>query len=80
MLCNLVQKKFNGHLHTLRESTGERGTDAAMGTPGPLKHLHGGHVGLSHPLLWAAGCLAALCVMTGSGHHPGPDVTTARLY
>ena len=53
----------------------------ALGTPGPLEHLHGGHViGLSHPLPWSVGCLAALCVMTGSGHHPGPDVTTARLY
>ena len=37
-------------------------------------------VGLSHLLLWATGCLAMLCVMTGSGHHPGPDVTTAQLY
>lgn len=32
-----------------------------------------------HLLLWAAGCLATLCAMTGSGHHLGPDMTTARF-
>ena len=59
------------------EDAGDRRTDAMMG---PLEHLHGGHVvRLSHLLLWAAGCLATLCVMTGSGQHPGPDMTTAWL-
>ena len=35
---------------------------------------------LSHLLLWAVGCLAKLCVITSSGHNPGPDMTTAQLY
>ncbi|OWK00635.1 hypothetical protein Celaphus_00016771 [Cervus elaphus hippelaphus] len=31
---------------------------------------------LSHPLLWATGCLAMLCVMTGSGNHRDPEPPT----
>ena len=78
MLYSLVQKQFSRPCTHWVEDAGDRRTDAVTG---PLEHLHGGHiVGLSHLLLWATGCLAMLCVMTGSGHHPGPDVTTARLY
>ena len=81
MLHSFTQKQFNGHLHKLRGRMQGTEGQTALGAPGLLEHLHGGgDVGLSHLLLWAAGCLATLCAMTGSGHHLGPDVTTARFY
>ena len=81
MLHSFTQKQFNGHLHTLQGRMQGTEGQTVLGAPGLLEHLHGGRdVGLSHLLLWAVGCLAMLCVMTGLGHHSGLDVTIARLY
>ena len=81
MLHSFTEKQFNGHLHTLQGRMQGTEGQTVLGAPGLLEHLHGGcNIRLSHLLLWAAGSLAMLCVMTRCGHHPGLDVTTAWLY
>ena len=79
MLHSLVQKKFSGHLYTMRGGcVGDKRTDIALGAPVPLEHLHGGRdVQALPPAALGTGCLAILCVMaTAQGTTVALNVTT----
>ena len=84
MLHSLVQKQFNGHLHTLRGGGRVQGTEGqtALGAPGPYEHLHRERDVQALPPA-ALGCGLpghALCDDCGSGHHRGSECDYAPSF